>query len=155
MLLKSIYGMTNSVKLFADELTEWLLEEGFILSQCQISIYYKFAPDGKEIFVLSYVDDFVYWYTSEALVKFFVDTLEEIFHVKFLGYSHCFMSIRISHMRDHSIPVDQDIYDTSIVAEYLDTATVKPNKKLYKTTLASDIIFTKADASTSGEQVEK
>ena len=27
-LLKSMYGMTNSGKLFADELTEWLIEEG-------------------------------------------------------------------------------------------------------------------------------
>ena len=27
-LLKSMYGMTNSGKLFADELTEWLLEAG-------------------------------------------------------------------------------------------------------------------------------
>ena len=29
-LLKSMYGMTNSGKLFADELTEWIIEEGFI-----------------------------------------------------------------------------------------------------------------------------
>ena len=29
-LLKSMYGMTKSGKLFADELTEWLIEEGFI-----------------------------------------------------------------------------------------------------------------------------
>ena len=33
-LLKSMYGMTNSGKLFADELTEWLFKEGFIQSQC-------------------------------------------------------------------------------------------------------------------------
>ena len=35
-LLKSMYGMTNSGKLFADELTEWLIEEGFMQSQCQM-----------------------------------------------------------------------------------------------------------------------
>ena len=28
-LLKSMYGMTNSGKLFADELTEWLIEKRF------------------------------------------------------------------------------------------------------------------------------
>ena len=60
-LLKSMYGMTNSGKLFADELTEWLSEEGFMQSQCQISIYYKYASDGSKIVVLSYVDDFFYW----------------------------------------------------------------------------------------------
>ena len=50
--------MTNSRKLFADELTEWLLEAGFIQSQCQMSIYYKYATDGTKNIVLSYVDDF-------------------------------------------------------------------------------------------------
>ena len=45
-LLKSMYGMTNSGKLFADELTEWLIKESFVHSQCQMSIYYKYAPDG-------------------------------------------------------------------------------------------------------------
>ena len=33
-LLKSMYGMANYGKLFADELSEWLLEAGFIHSQC-------------------------------------------------------------------------------------------------------------------------
>ena len=32
-LLKSMYGMTNSGKLFSDQLTEWLLEAGFIQSR--------------------------------------------------------------------------------------------------------------------------
>ena len=47
ILLNSVYGMTNSRKLFADKLTEWLLEAGFIQYQCQMSIYYKYAPDGS------------------------------------------------------------------------------------------------------------
>ena len=58
-------------------------------------------------------------------------------------------------MRDHSISVDQARYATSIVAKYLDTVTVKVSTKFYKTTLPADIIFTKEDASTSDEQVEK
>ena len=81
-----------------------------------MSIYYKYAPDGTKIVVLSYVDDFVYWYTSEALGKWFVDTLGNIFHVNLLGYAHWFMSIIISQMKDHSISVDQDRYAYSIVA---------------------------------------
>ena len=64
-----MYGMTNSGKLFADEFTEWLLESGFIQSQCQMSIYYKYAPNGSKIVVLSYVNDCVYWYTNECLGK--------------------------------------------------------------------------------------
>ena len=52
-LLKSMYGMTYSGKLFAGELTEWLLEAGFIQSKCQRSIYYKYTPDGEKL--LSYL----------------------------------------------------------------------------------------------------
>ena len=37
----------------------------------------------------------------------------------------------------------------------MDTDTVKTSKKFYNTTFPSDIIFTKSDASTSDEQVEK
>ena len=91
ILLKSMYGMTNSGKLFYDELTEWLLEAGFIRSQCQMSIYYKYAPYGSRQFVLYYVDECVYWYTNEYLGKWFVDTLVNIFHVNFLEYAHWFM----------------------------------------------------------------
>ena len=95
-LLKYMYGMTNSRKLFADELTEWFIEQGFIRSQCQMSIYYKCALDGTNIVVLYYVDDCVYWYTSKDLGKWLVETIENKVHVKFLGYSNWFMSIRIS-----------------------------------------------------------
>ena len=93
ILLKSMYGMTNSGKLFDDELTEWLLEAGFVQYQCQMYIYYKYAPDGSNIVVLSYVDDCVYLYTSEALGKWFVDTLGKRFHVNFLVYASALVNI--------------------------------------------------------------
>ena len=76
--------------MFVDELTEWLLEAGFMQSQCQMYIYYNYTPDGSKIVLLSYVDDCVYWYTNEDLGKWFVDTLGKIFHVNSLGYAHWF-----------------------------------------------------------------
>ena len=95
-----------------------------------MSIYYKYAPDGYKIVVLSYVYDCVYWYTNEDLGNWFVDTLGKIFHLNFLGFAHLFMSIRISQLKDHSIYADQARYATSIVAKYLDTATVKGKQKV-------------------------
>ena len=147
--------MTNSGKLFDDELPEWLLEAGFIQSEYQMSIYYKYALYGTKVVVLSYVNECVYWYNSEALGKLFVDTLGKIFHVKFLVYAHWFMSIRISQMKCHSISVYQDRYTTYIVDKYLGISTVKTSTKFYNNTLPSDMIFTKSDSSTSYEQVEK
>ena len=80
-----------------------------------MSIYYKYAPDGSKIVVLSYVDDCVYWYTNEDLGKRFVDTSGKRFHVNFLGYAHWFMSIRISQLKDHSISVDHARYATLLL----------------------------------------
>ena len=120
-----------------------------------MSIYYKYAPDLSIIFVLSYVDDCVYWYKNEDLEKWFVDTLGKRFYINFLVDAHWFMSIRIYQMKDHSISVDQTRYATSIVAKYLETATVKVSTKFYDTTLSADMIFTKEDVSTSDEKVEK
>ena len=71
-----------------------------------------------------------------------------------MGYAHWFKSITISQMRDLSISVDQDRYDTSRVHTYLNTFTVKTSTKFYNTTLTCDMIFTKDDASTSDKDVE-
>ena len=146
--------MPNSDQLFSGEITEWLLESGFIQSQCQMSIYYKYAPDRSKTVVSYYVDDCVYWYTNEAIGKWFVDTLGNRFNVNFLGYAHWFMSIKFFQMKDNSISGDQARYATYIVAKYLDTASVKASTKFYKTIFLTDMIFTKEDAPTSDEQVD-
>ena len=60
--------MNSYGNLFSDELTNQMIdEEGFKMSQCQISIYYKYAPDGSKLVVFSYFDDCVYCYTYEEL----------------------------------------------------------------------------------------
>ena len=108
-----MYGITNSGKLFADELTNWLIDEsGFNHSKCKISVYYNYATDGSRLVVLSYVDDCVYWYISEELEEWFVDTLGNIFHVNFLGYAHRFMYIRISQLNYQYISVHHARYYT-------------------------------------------
>ena len=75
-LKKSMYVMTNSGNIFADELTNRMIDEAdFNQSTCQISIYYKYAPDDYRLVVLFYVDECVYWYTPEELGEWFVNTL--------------------------------------------------------------------------------
>ena len=114
-----------------------------------------YEPDVSTFVVLYYVDECVYWYTNEALGKWFVDNLGEILHVNFLGYVHWFMSFRIYQMKYHSISVDRARYATSIVAIFLHTATVTVSTKFYKTKFPAGMIFTKEDVSTSDEQVDK
>ena len=58
-------------------------------------------------------------------------------------------------MKDHPISLDKARYATSSVAKYLDTDTVKASTKFYKTTIPSDMIFTRADTYTSDKQIVK
>ena len=128
-----MYGMINSGRLFANEITNWLIEEvGFKNPQYQIYIYKNYTPDGYRLVVLYYVDDRVYLYTYDELREWFVDTLGKISHVKFLGYAHWFMSIRISKTKEYFISVDQARYDTSVVAKYLETTTIKEDPKFIR-----------------------
>ena len=78
-----------------------------------------------------------------------MDALGKKFHLKLLVYAHWFMSIRIYHVMGHYISLDEARCDTSIVAKYLDTVTVKASTKCYNITFPSNMLFTKADASTS------
>ena len=48
-----MYGMTNCENFFDEELIEWLLEAGFIQSQCKMFIYYKYELYGSKL--LSYL----------------------------------------------------------------------------------------------------
>ena len=94
---KSMYVMTNYVNIFDNELNNWLIyEEVFKQLQCKISIYYKYESDGSNLFVLSYVNDCVYWYTYDGTGNWFVDTIGKRFHVNFIGYQYWFMYIRVS-----------------------------------------------------------
>ena len=121
-----MYGMTNSGNLFSDELTNWLIDiAGFNQSKYQISVYYKYAPDSSKLVLLFYIDGCVYWYKYEELGKCFVVTPGKIFRVNFLGYAHWFMSINISQIKEQSISMDQAIYATYVVTNYLDTTTKK------------------------------
>ena len=95
ILLKPIYRMTSIIKWFADNFTVWLVyEAGFKQSQYQMTLYYKYVPYETKNVVLIYVDNCVYWYTSEAIVKWFVENLERRFHVNLLGFSHWFIPIK-------------------------------------------------------------
>ena len=94
----------------------------------KMSIYYNYAPYGSKLVVLSYIYGCLYWYTYEELVKWFMDTYGNRFHVSFLGYAHWFVYIRTSQLNYYS--------------------------KFHKTKLPHDMVFTKEDASAIDEQVE-
>ena len=91
-----MYKITNYLKLFDDEITNWLVyEAGFNQSKRQMSAYYKYASDGSKLVMISYVYNYLYWYTSDELSDWFVDTLWKRLHINFLESSYYCISIVI------------------------------------------------------------
>ena len=120
-----------------------------------MSIYYEYATYGKNLLCYLMLVVVSIGIHLNLLEKLFVKTLVKIFLLHFLEYACWFMSIRILHMKEHSISVGQARYTTSVVSKYLSTATVKTSKKFYNTTFPSDSLFTKDDVSTIDDEVEK
>ena len=75
----------------------------------------QYVPDGSNLVVLSYVEDLVYWNTSEEIGHWFVDTLDKISHVNLTGYANFCIYIRTSQLKDNYISVNQDRYVNSRV----------------------------------------
>ena len=92
---------------------QMVYKAGFKQSQFQMYIYYKYVPYGSRLFLLSYVDDCLYWYTPEQLGKWFVDKLGKILHVNFLVYAH--LPFRILELKYHYISVYQTMYATYFI----------------------------------------
>ena len=139
-----MYGMPNCGNLFADELSNWMIDKiGFNQSKFQISVNYKYSPDRSKLVQWYYADYCVYWYKYELLGKCFVVTLVNIFHVKFLGYSHFLFPFEYHNLENilfQWIKIDM-LY--ILLQKYLDTFTIKENSKFHNTDFPHDMIFTK------------
>ena len=123
-LLKSMYSMTKYGNLFADYLTECFIDA--VLFNLNVRCLYIINMNQTEQRLLFYL---MLMTVSIGillkLLKMVFENLRKRFHLKFLGYAHWSTPIRIYQMRENSISVNQNRYDTSIVAKYLDTDTFK------------------------------
>ena len=103
--------------------------------------------------VVSYVYDCVSWYDYEALGKMVGGYSRKDIPYELLGI------LTLDHV-NQSLSDEGPWYSCRsgcirhlYYLKYVDTDTVKTSTKLYKTNLLSDMIFTKADAYTSDENV--
>ena len=56
-LIKALYGLVQSPRLFYQDLTKTLCDAGFRRCQFEPCLYQRFSKDGKRLYVLIYVDD--------------------------------------------------------------------------------------------------
>ena len=102
--------MTYSSKYWFQELREWLIAEGFVQSKVHPCFFCKEYEDKSVVKLLDYVDDRLYFSTSNASIKTFKEHLSECFDVEVLGQEHWYLLTCITQEQIFNITVDQSRY---------------------------------------------
>ena len=89
MLLKNaMYGMTLAGKYWYQDCSEWLLKVGFMECPTCLVLFSRSEKDGSELWIILYVDDFLYFGTTEYTRKKFELEFGTRFNVEFQGQAH-------------------------------------------------------------------
>ena len=121
-LLKSMYGMTLSGKYWYQELNDYLTEIGFSHSTTIPSLFWKTYPDSSVVFLLDYVDDLLYYRTSDMHIKDFEKQLSSRFDLEIIGQAHWYLACWIMQLANNNIVMHQSRYCLSTMKRVLDTA---------------------------------
>jgi hypothetical protein len=151
-LLKSLYGMTLSGKYWYQDLMEFLVSIGFTQSTVIRCLFFQRYPDGSVIFLLNYVDDMLYYGTSDNTLLAFETKLSERFNLETKGQAHWYLATRITQLANFDIILDQTRYCKSIIKKYLDSVGCKNVVRRHTIPLPCEFIPTADDCSESEEK---
>ena len=153
LMVKSVYGVSNAGRLWAEELYGWLVNDfGFVPSKVNPGILFFDCPKtGDFILLACYIDDLVYAPSSTAVREIFERAVSKRFNCSLLGYVHWFLQSRIQRLKDKSYIIDQSRYAASVAHRFLPQFSVEnpteDDVMTYASPLPSNAIFTKKDAS--------
>ena len=102
--------------------------------------------------LLVYVDDSLYFSTSDDMIKDFRKSLSDRFEVGFMGYAHWFLSLRISQDKNYNITVDQDRYARMLTRRHLGDVVIESKARKHDRTLPDGFVASKQDESKTEEE---
>ena len=146
MLNKSMYGQTVSGAYWFDELNTWLVEEEkFVQSIIAPTLYTKTFEDGSTIWLLNYVDDMLYFCTSESRRREFEKHVCKRFAVELKGRAQWYISMKLRQLNNYDIVIDQDRYVQSLLQRFLNTVRMPILDKKTSTPIPTDFVYSKDD----------
>jgi len=148
-LLKAMYGMTLSGKFWYQDLLEFLVSIGFNQSTVIRCLFFQKYTDGSVIFILNYVDDMLYYGTSDDTILTFETKLSARFNLETKGQAHWYLATRITQLASYDIILDQTRYCKSVIRKYLDSVGCKNVSRKHTIPLPCDFVPTSEDCSES------
>ena len=118
---------------------DWLKGVGFVECPTCLVLFSSSEKDGSQLWLILYVDDFLYFCTNEKMCKKFELEFGSIFHIEFQGKANWYLAARIDQDKYFHITIDQSRYAKSIVRCYLDPAGVNKTTKIVHKYLTSII----------------
>jgi hypothetical protein len=145
MLKRGMYGGTLSGKWWNQDLTDWLLSEGFAQSSLDNTYFIKVYPDGSYIRLIFHVDDMLYYGNTDEIEKVFETSIKGRFQVNILGTAHWFLQMRLHHHADGRVSLDQHRYVLNLLQRFADPKSVYGLPPLRDTPAPPDYIFSIAN----------
>ena len=146
-LERGLYGLTLCGKYWNVELQEYLNEIGFVQSKVDPCLMVRRDKDGNYIKLINYVDDMLYYGSSEEHEKIFVKELKDRFNVTDLGAAKWYLGVQLTRTGKDYI-VDQSRY----IKHFLDGLKNKFTIKERRTPLPMDFVPTKKDCALTEEE---
>jgi len=143
MLKRGMYGGTLSGKWWNQELTDWLISEGFLQSSIDNTYFVKYYPDGSFIRLIFHVDDMLYFGNNDEIEQQFEASIKGRFNVNILGQAHWFLQMRIHHHADGCISIDQHRYVLNLLQRFCNTSSPYGIPKFRDTPAPPEYVFTK------------
>ena len=117
LLEKGIYGMTHSGKFFDDDMVEFLTKElGFVQSAHEPALY-TCRKKGEYLNLLNYIDDQLYFGSTDSTTEWFEKKLRARFDVEIKGDANWFLSSKITRIGlDYTL--DQNMYCNNLLKKF-------------------------------------
>ena len=140
LLERALYGLATSGKYWYEELNEYLLLIGFKKSTVD-PCYYSRTTNLGIVRMINYVDDTLYFGTTDESEEEFVKQLKSRFKFNLLGKASWYLGMKIEY-NHQGATIDQQLYATSIANKLIKKGVdILPRD----TPLPTDFILTKKD----------
>ena len=112
LLLRALYGLKDSGRLWYDYLTAFLLRHGFVISESDPCLYLRYVSATNFCYVLTHVDDLLVLGLGVCFTSF-KDTLAETFPEFSSKFSNTFAYLGMTIIRkpeEHAVTINQRSY---------------------------------------------
>ncbi|KAK1431533.1 hypothetical protein QVD17_07993 [Tagetes erecta] len=116
-LHKALYGLKQAPRAWNSKIDSYFLNNGYVRSLNEPSLYVKRNDGGNVIYVCLYVDDIICTSSSLNLIKEFKNGMKQAFEMTDVGKLKFFLGLEVQQTAE-GIFLSQEKYATALVAKF-------------------------------------